>query len=124
MNTSVDTFVPSDDEENKVKAIVTKDGETIEADLVVLGIGTTPNTEIFKDSDLALTETGHIKVSSNMETNLTDVYAAGDIAKFPLVCAGRSSFSIGHWGLAMSLGKCAALNAAGKYQHFEFMLEK
>ena len=45
-----------------------------------------------------------------MATTLPDVWAAGDIVKFPLNTYKDSLVNIGHWGLAMYHGKVAALN--------------
>ena len=48
-----------------------------------------------------------------METSVTDVYAAGDIASFPLSIADDNLVNIGHWQLACKLGQVAAKNMAG-----------
>ena len=46
-----------------------------------------------------------------------DIFAAGDIAKFPLPLIG-SSVSIGHWQLAHYHGRIAAQNMMGKEVKF------
>ncbi len=64
------------------------DGSTtqiIEKDKILVATGTKPNT--FKlgldNIDLKLSERGHIIVNGKMETNLSNIYAAGDVANTP-----------------------------------------
>ena len=45
-----------------------------------------------------------------MWTGADGVWAAGDIASFPLSSYGGERGSVGHWGLAMYLGRVAAIN--------------
>ena len=49
-----------------------------------------------------------------METSVPNVYAGGDCANFPLVCGARDRAVIGHWHIACTHGKIAALNMLGK----------
>lgn len=53
---------------------------------------------------------GYIVVNERMETSATDVYAGGDVVSFPL--DGKLS-SIGHWQMAQSQGRVAALALLG-----------
>ena len=46
-----------------------------------------------------------------------DVYAAGDIAQFPLPLTG-DNVSIGHWQIAHNHGRIAARNMVGKEEPF------
>lgn len=70
-------------EEDKV---VLENGETIEADFVLLSAGVKPNTDLAADMGVELGETKAIKVNDNMMTNISDVYACGDcIELFHLV---------------------------------------
>ncbi len=64
------------------------DGSTtqlIEKGHIVVATGTTPNTSKLglENVDLNLTEKGHIIVNEKMETNLSNIYAAGDVANTP-----------------------------------------
>lgn len=63
----------------KVKAVKTNKGQ-IMADLVILAIGIKPNSELAKEAGIELGVKGAIKVNSKMETNISDIYAAGDCA--------------------------------------------
>ncbi|KGO94729.1 FAD-dependent oxidoreductase [Flavobacterium subsaxonicum] len=63
--------------DNKVTKIIT-DKRTIEADMVVFGMGSSPNTHFLEGSKIALGIKGAIKVNAQMQTNIPDVWAAGD----------------------------------------------
>ena len=71
------------------------------------------------DSNIELDARGNVIVDENLGTNVKDVFAAGDIASFPLRLpifeAGESRrVNVGHWQLALALGKCAGLNVAAQ----------
>jgi len=59
-----------------------KEDENIQqvVDSVVLAVGLTPNTEIFKKLGLEMDEKGYIKTDKTQKTNLDGIYAVGDIA--------------------------------------------
>lgn len=69
-----------------VERVVTKSGKTIDTDLVILSVGVRPNTELAKSIGVNIGETGAIAINERMETNVENVYAAGDVAEsFSLV---------------------------------------
>ena len=69
-----------------VERVVTESGKTVETDLVILSVGVRPNTELAKSIDVTIGETGAIAINERMETNVKNVYAAGDVAEsFSLV---------------------------------------
>lgn len=93
-----------------------KEKECIEADFVIVGTGVRPNTEFLKDSGVNV-ERG-IPVNKYMETNIKDIYAAGDVA------AGPTAFGDEHlihalWPTAIEMGKVAAYNMAGREYAYE-----
>ncbi len=59
-----------------------KEDETIQqvVDSVILAVGMTPNTEIFKKIGIEMDENGYIKTDRNQKTNIEGIYAVGDIA--------------------------------------------
>lgn len=65
---------------------------------------------------MPLSGRGEVIVDSNMKA-ADDVYAAGDIARFPLPLIGDST-SIGHWQLAHNHGHVAARNMLGREEAF------
>lgn len=73
-NTRVDSFVGDD----SVEGVRTTTGETIPADLVLLGIGVRARTELAADAGLRLQD--GVAVDELLRTSGPGVYAAGDIA--------------------------------------------
>lgn len=67
------------DDNGRVKAVLTKDGEQIDCQLVGLCAGVRPSIDFLKDSKLE-TDRG-ILVNGYLETNIPDVYAMGDCAQ-------------------------------------------
>ena len=65
----------------RVAAVVTASGRKLPAELVVLAIGIRPNVELAEQGGIALGPTGAISVDPRMETNVKDVFAAGDCAE-------------------------------------------
>jgi NADPH-dependent 2,4-dienoyl-CoA reductase/sulfur reductase-like enzyme/rhodanese-related sulfurtransferase len=51
---------------------------SLEAEAVILAIGITPDTAFLKNTPLTLSKKGHILVNEKLETNIEDIYAAGD----------------------------------------------
>jgi len=49
-------------------------------------------------------ENGSVLVNKNMETNVPDVYAGGDMVTFPLTVYDGVNVSIGHWQIAQYHG--------------------
>ena len=58
--------------------VILESGKKIEADAVVMAIGVAPETDLAKNADLEIGETGAIKVNQNYLTNDKDIYAVGD----------------------------------------------
>jgi 3-phenylpropionate/trans-cinnamate dioxygenase ferredoxin reductase component len=96
-----------------VRKVVTKAGLELDADMVVVGIGVTPDVTLAKAAGLDLGERGGVKVSSRLEASCPDVYAAGDIAEYDSVVHG-ATLRIEHWDVAFNQGKTAALNMLGR----------
>ncbi len=67
------------DENGRVRAIKTKDGEQIDCEFVGLTAGVTPNIDFLKHSKLERDK--GILINEYFETNIEDVYAIGDCAQ-------------------------------------------
>lgn len=65
---------------SRVESVSLDSGEKLPADIVILGIGGKPNTELVKNTDLQLTKDGSIWVDSYMRTRVKNIFAVGDCA--------------------------------------------
>jgi NAD(P)H-nitrite reductase large subunit len=97
------------DDDGEVEAAVDPDGERFEADFVGVAIGLDFNTEFMQDTGLE-TDDG-IVVDEYMQTNLEDVYAAGDITRYYDTIIDEQAQN-GSWGSAKEQGQTAAKNMA------------
>lgn len=69
--------------------VVTASGNEIASDIVFLAIGVRPNTKLAKEIGVEIGQTGAIAVNKQMETNLPNVYAVGDVAESYSVITGQ-----------------------------------
>jgi 3-phenylpropionate/trans-cinnamate dioxygenase ferredoxin reductase subunit len=86
------------------------------ADLVVVGIGVTPNVELAETAGLEV-DNG-VLVDAQLRTSDPDVYAIGDIANHDHPSLGRR-VRVEHWETAIEQGKTAAHNLAGGTEAYE-----
>ncbi|KAL6646363.1 hypothetical protein ACP70R_017971 [Stipagrostis hirtigluma subsp. patula] len=70
------------DANGDVTAVKLKNGNVVEADIVIVGVGGRPLTGLFKGQ--VAEEKGGIKTDAFFETSVPGVYAIGDVATFPL----------------------------------------
>lgn len=115
--------------ENRVEEIVGGENatgvvageENINADLLVSAFGVRANTKLATEAKIALGETRAIKTNLKMETNIEDVFAAGDCAEVPhLITHKPTCPQLGT--IAVRQGKVAGTNAGGGYALFEGVL--
>lgn len=107
MGTSVEGFEGSG---GRVAAVALKDGTRIEADFVLIALGSVPNTEWLEGSGLEIVQ-GTVKVDDYTIANGTDnVAAAGDIALYPHPASPAEPVCIEHWSNARDMGALAAKN--------------
>jgi NADH oxidase (H2O2-forming) len=96
-------------------------GEEIKADVLMSAFGVRANTKLASEAKIALGATGAIKTNSRMETNIEDIFAAGDCAEVPNLITHQPSCSqLGT--IAVRQGKVAGTNAGGGYALFEGVL--
>lgn len=81
------------------------DGSVIEADLVVIGIGVTPEVSWLEGSGLELRD--GVVCDATCATSLPGVTAAGDVARWPHPLFGEE-MRIEHWTHAIEMGEAAA----------------
>ncbi|XP_067636931.1 apoptosis-inducing factor 3-like isoform X3 [Eurosta solidaginis] len=89
------------------------DGSKYPCDVVVLGTGSTFNTDFLRDSGIKVNSDGSIDTDMHLMTNVIDVYVGGDIAKAPVFAHANQRSAIGHIQLAQYHGRVAALNMTG-----------
>jgi len=118
MSAMVDKADPSTADPAKVGAVLLKDGTTLEADLVILGVGVAPATVFLRGNDaLTLEKDGSLKTDESFKVQgLDDVYAVGDIATYPYHGPGGegSLTRIEHWNVAQNAGRAVASAISGK----------
>ncbi|KAM9525815.1 apoptosis-inducing factor 3-like [Guaruba guarouba] len=100
--------------DGKVAEAVLASGENLPADVVVVGIGTFPNSAFLKGTSIARDASGTILVDLHMQTNIPNVFAAGDVVSFPVALLNGERCSIHHQQVAEVHGHTAALNMLKK----------
>ena len=94
----------------------TADGQTLEGYVAIVGIGVVPNVELAEQAG-AEVDNG-IVVDEQFRTTLEDVYAIGDVARFPEPVAGRMR-RIEHWSNAAAHGAHLGRQLAGSNDPFD-----
>jgi 3-phenylpropionate/trans-cinnamate dioxygenase ferredoxin reductase subunit len=98
-----------------VEEVVTKKGERLACDFVVVGIGTIPNTEVVDGTGIAI-DNG-IVVDEWLRTNAPGIFAAGDVANHKHPVFG--SIRIEHFDNALRMGETVARNMMEKWEVFD-----
>jgi len=114
-DSGVDHFTVDDD--GKVTGAVDPNGDEYDGDFVGVAIGLNFNTEFLADTDIDLDD--GIVVDEYMQTNVDDVYAAGDITRFYDTILGEHTQN-GAWGSAKEQGSVAGANMVADDEEEEF----
>jgi 3-phenylpropionate/trans-cinnamate dioxygenase ferredoxin reductase subunit len=92
-------------------SIALADGRKIVADVVVVGIGSIPNTELAEAAGLVI-DNG-IAVDNFLRSSDADIFAAGDCCSFPVGVYGGKRVRLESWRSAQEQGRIAAANMLG-----------
>jgi 3-phenylpropionate/trans-cinnamate dioxygenase ferredoxin reductase subunit len=94
-------------EEGPVRAVVCEDGRRVEGDLVVVGVGATPDVMLARKAGLEIGESGGVACDGRLATSAAGIFAAGDMCEYDSVIHGRR-LRIEHEEVAAAQGRAAA----------------
>jgi 3-phenylpropionate/trans-cinnamate dioxygenase ferredoxin reductase component len=116
------TVVPEETVEEAGSGVVrTKEGATIEANAIVAGLGIVPDTELAEAAGLEIDD-GVLVDEYGRAGGRDDVFAAGDVARFPVAVLGETR-RVEHEDHANTHGRAVGANMAGAgtpYDHLPF----
>ena len=105
--TTVERFTGGD----RVERVVLSDGDTVEADIVVVGIGVTPATELAEAAGAVVAD--GVAVDERCRTSIDGLYAAGDVTRHPNRILG-TSLRLESWHNAQQQAVAAAGSMIGE----------
>jgi 3-phenylpropionate/trans-cinnamate dioxygenase ferredoxin reductase component len=100
----------------RVERVRLADGQTLDCDFVVVGVGVTPRTRLAEWAGLGVKN--GILVSKRLETTAPGVFAAGDVANAFHPFYGRK-MRVEHWANALNQPATAAAAMLGKRASYE-----
>lgn len=96
--------------------LILENGESIAADIILIGTGIKLNTTLAEKANLRCDQ--GVLVDSFLKTSAEDIYAAGDIARWPEAFSNKTA-RVEHWVVAQTQGQTAAKNMLGQMQDYQ-----
>jgi 3-phenylpropionate/trans-cinnamate dioxygenase ferredoxin reductase subunit len=117
VRTMLQTSLASIEGADRVGAVTLQDGRRLETDAVVIGIGVAPDVSLARVAGIRVDD--GILVDDRLRTSVPDVYAAGDVARFPGI--GGKHIRVEHFDHAWSSGAAAGGNMAGADEPYRYV---
>ncbi len=95
----------------EVEAVSLDDGKKIDCQLIIIGKGVSPNVDLASDCGIVIDK--GIVVNQYQQTNIEDIFAAGDVAQARDLVTGESTINA-LWPHAVEQGRIAGLNMSGQ----------
>ncbi|MCS7233959.1 MAG: FAD-dependent oxidoreductase [Synergistetes bacterium] len=111
-----DTIVSVSGDNGILKKVYLRSGEMIETALLVIAIGVRPNLDLIKDTPINYDR--GIVVNDYMQTNIKEIYAAGDVVQAKSFLNSNSEV-LALWPVAFRQGRVAGFNMAGKETKYD-----
>jgi len=102
-------------DDSSVSKVITREGTEIPCELVAVSIGIRPNIDFLKYSGVEIDK--GIIVNERMETNIEDIYAAGDVAQAYDVVYKDYRLNTS-WTIALEQGATAGSNMSGLHETY------
>jgi 3-phenylpropionate/trans-cinnamate dioxygenase ferredoxin reductase subunit len=113
----VGTSIALIDGKGRVESVKLQYGRRFDVDAVLIGVGAIPDTALAASAGLRLDD--GIVVDDRLRTSVPNIYAAGDVARFPGI-DGRPA-RVEHFDNAYASGAVAGANMAGADQVYRYV---